>query len=150
MLIIRDYHERDRQDFIRLNTCPINRAHMNGAHSHESASRLFDKLQGEGSTIARAVEVKGRYVGHLFISEQEEGWELGFIFDYACWGQGYATRALKMLMEQLPDNLPTQRLFATIDEGHSASERVIEKLGFIQASRHEDEYGVYYLYRLVN
>ncbi|PMO64177.1 hypothetical protein BCT04_14240 [Vibrio breoganii] len=76
----------------------INRAHMKCAHFYNSASRLFEKLQGEESTIARAVEVNGRYVGHLFISEQEGGWELGFI----------------------------------------------------QASRHEDEYGVYYLYRLVN
>ncbi|GAM73018.1 hypothetical protein JCM19241_2473 [Vibrio ishigakensis] len=53
---LRPYSEEQREAFISLNTCPINRKNMNGPHTIESASKLFDKILAPSNTLlSRAI-----------------------------------------------------------------------------------------------
>lgn len=72
--------------------------------------------------------------GGLFDDPFDPGWgiELGYWFDRAVWGQGYASElaaaAVTFADEQL--GLPQLRAFARPD--NAASRRVLEKAGFTQ------------------
>ena len=60
------------------------------------------------------------------------------------WGEGLATRAAALALA-LHASRP---LVATVDEEHAASIRVLEKSGFVFASREFDEEGSYLVYAL--
>ncbi len=141
---LRPYSEEQREAFISLNTCPINRKNVNGPHTFESASKLFDKILAPSNTLlSRAIYQDEVYLGHIFAIEDDNQWELGFILDKAFWRRGFAEQACRMFVS---DNLSDRRLFATVDEGHLASMRILEKLGFKRKEQREDGFGVFYLY----
>ncbi len=73
-----------------LNCCAKNRAQMNGPHTVSSAKRLFEKvINHEGIYSMAVLDSQTReYMGHLFISQDGDIPELGFIFDKAHWGKG--------------------------------------------------------------
>lgn len=141
---LRSYTEQEREAFISLNICPINRQHMNGPHTRESAAKLFDSILTPTSGLkSRAVYMTEDYVGHIFATLDGERWELGFILDKAYWGKGLASMTCELFISE---QLNGEKLFATVDEGHLPSIRILQKLGFKQKERCEDEFGVYYLY----
>jgi len=55
---------------------------------------------------------------------------LGYCFDDAAWGQGYATEAAHALLWWAFDTLDLNRVQAETDTRNVASARVLEKLGF--------------------
>lgn len=61
---------------------------------------------------------------HIFAIEDDNQWELGFILDKAFWRRGFAEQACRMFVS---DHLSDRRLFATVDESHLASMRILEK-----------------------
>jgi RimJ/RimL family protein N-acetyltransferase len=57
--------------------------------------------------------------------------EVGYWLGESFWGRGIATCALEAITRYAFDNLPDlNRLFAYVDEDHTASIRVLEKAGF--------------------
>jgi RimJ/RimL family protein N-acetyltransferase len=64
--------------------------------------------------------------------DQHHAASIGYIFDPRTWGNGYATEAVKAMME----NLRAQGAFvfkATIDIQNGASKAVVQRLGFQHA-----------------
>jgi RimJ/RimL family protein N-acetyltransferase len=57
---------------------------------------------------------------------------MGYCFDRAAWGQGYATEAARSVIQWAFDSLDANRLQAETDTRNVASARVLEKLGFIR------------------
>ena len=57
---------------------------------------------------------------------------MGYCFDDAAWGQGYATEAARALLEWAFDTLDLNRVQAETDTRNAASARVLEKLGFVR------------------
>ncbi|MEV0004074.1 GNAT family protein [Micromonospora sp. NPDC050980] len=57
---------------------------------------------------------------------------LGYCFDDAAWGQGYATEAARALLGWAFDTLDLNRVQAETDTRNLASARVLEKLGFLR------------------
>jgi [ribosomal protein S5]-alanine N-acetyltransferase len=55
---------------------------------------------------------------------------LGYCFDDAVWGHGYATEAVRALLGWAFDTLDLNRVQAETDTRNVASARVLEKLGF--------------------
>jgi RimJ/RimL family protein N-acetyltransferase len=47
----------------------------------------------------------------------------------SCWGQGYATEALRALLDDLLSRADVHRVTAETMTGHRASRRVMEKAG---------------------
>lgn len=62
-----------------------------------------------------------------------------YMFDMASWGHGYATEALQAYLPELFKHAPSREFVdAAIIEGNIASQRVLEKCGFIREF-HEPE-----------
>lgn len=57
---------------------------------------------------------------------------LGYCFDVAAWGHGYATEAASELLRWSFDTLDLNRVQAETDTRNAASARVLEKLGFVR------------------
>jgi [ribosomal protein S5]-alanine N-acetyltransferase len=57
---------------------------------------------------------------------------MGYCFDDAAWGHGYATEAARALLLWAFDTLEINRVQAETDTRNAASARVLEKLGFVR------------------
>lgn len=56
--------------------------------------------------------------------------ELGYDFHPRAWGRGLATEAASAVMSQAFGELELERVVAVVKPDHSASQRVLEKVGF--------------------
>jgi RimJ/RimL family protein N-acetyltransferase len=61
--------------------------------------------------------------------------EAGWVIDQPHWGQGYATEALKALHDWLAYTHPDAKPVCIIDEGHTRSINVANKLGYTEWTR---------------
>jgi RimJ/RimL family protein N-acetyltransferase len=79
----------------------------------------------EGTTLATIV-ADGTVAGHCVCFGEPGARDVGYWIDRAYWGRGYASEALRLFLEQLPD----RPLKATVAAHNRASMRVLEKNGF--------------------
>lgn len=63
--------------------------------------------------------------------------DVAYVFHPRGWGQGYASEALAALMAFLHKDLGVERCRANIDTRNVASQRLVERLGFVLVSRIE-------------
>jgi RimJ/RimL family protein N-acetyltransferase len=60
---------------------------------------------------------------------------LGYCFEQAAWGHGYATEATRGLLQWAFGTLDLNRVQAQTDTRNLASARVLDKLGFVREGR---------------
>lgn len=100
----------------------------------------------EGHWINFGVEEKGEgvLVGELamgFISATHAHYEVGYVFDPAYAGRGYATEGTAMIVELAFSGLGAHRVSGRLDARNDASARVLEKLGMRREAHFvENEY----------
>lgn len=148
-LSLRHYQPAHKSGFVALNTCAINREHMNGPHTPERAATLFETFLSPDSNslqLAVCLNKSEEYIGHLFATPEDSGYEIGFIFDKAYWGQGLGTEAVQSFLPIVSQTLNTCDIFATVDVDHPASIALLERAGFRQTRQEEDEFGPYWVY----
>jgi len=92
------------------------------------------ELGGEGDWLSAAVVRRddGRLIGDLSLqwaSEQHRTGEIGFIFDPAEQGRGYATEAARAFLRVAFEDLGFHRVIGRTEARNAASVRVLEKLG---------------------
>lgn len=68
-------------------------------------------------------------IGFMWYSESWQSVELGYSFSRDCWNQGYATEALRVVLDSAFASLPLNRAEAQHDIRNPASGRVMEKCG---------------------
>lgn len=100
--------------------------------------RVFTREQAEREAINRsknpdfwAVCLKdtGKLIGNVYLSKQEfETWELGYVFNMNYQGKGYATEAVRALVESLFVNNKAWRIVAFCDPLNTASWKLLERL----------------------
>jgi RimJ/RimL family protein N-acetyltransferase len=98
------------------------------------ARRSVVDLPDESGWINFGVEVKGEgvLIGELamgFISAAHAHYEVGYVFDPAYAGNGYATEGTAMIVELAISGLGAHRVSGRLDARNAASARVLEKLG---------------------
>lgn len=67
--------------------------------------------------------------------------QVGYSVVQSCWGQGYATEALRALVAELLGDVGVRRVFAETMVEHQASRRVMEKAGMRECGRRRAEEG---------
>ncbi len=99
-----------------------------------SASRRMAD-EGSGARVAVDRVSDGAFLGWCSLS----GWNpdyrsasLGYCFDHAAWGHGYATEAAHAVLQWAFDTLDLNRVQAEADTRNLASVRVLEKIGFVR------------------
>lgn len=65
--------------------------------------------------------------------------EAGWIIAQPHWGKGYAFEAMSAALAWFDREHGPQRVACMIEDGHTASVAVAEKLGFVEYARHEPE-----------
>jgi len=103
------------------------------AQEHLARRSIVD-LPVEGGWINFGVEVKGEgvLIGELamgFISATHAHYEVGYVFDPAYAGHGYATEGTTMIVELAFSGLGAHRVSGRLDARNDPSARVLERLG---------------------
>ncbi|MGL5850946.1 MAG: GNAT family N-acetyltransferase [Phycicoccus sp.] len=95
--------------------------------------RIAEEGTGARPAVERAAD--GAFVGWCTFTQWNPEYHsasLGYCFDDAAWGRGYATEAAGALLQWAFDTLDLNRVQAETDTRNIASARVLEKLGFIR------------------
>ena len=94
------------------------------------------RLAAEGDLLElAAVLPDGTLVGDLLLalrSVEHETLEVGYIFSAAHGGRGYATEAVRALLDLAFGGLGARRVTARVDARNTASRRLLERLGVRQ------------------
>jgi RimJ/RimL family protein N-acetyltransferase/DNA-binding MarR family transcriptional regulator len=90
---------------------------------------------GTGVRLAVDRAPGGTFIGWCSLNRWNPDYRsasLGYCFDEAAWGHGYATEAARALLRWAFDTLDLNRVQAETDTRNVASARVLEKLGFVR------------------
>ena len=105
-------------------------------YGRKDAERWIAHVEAQpGPPTAFALVVAGEPVGGIgvepFGDVHRIGGELGYWLGEACWGQGYATEAVRAMVPYGFATLGLLRLQAAVYGPNVASVRVLEKAGFV-------------------
>ena len=84
------------------------------------------KVRADSANVMRTIEVDGSVAGYVCSWPQDGQQLLGYWVGREHWGRGVATRALALLV----DEVPVRPLYAHVAEHNAGSIRVLEKCGF--------------------
>lgn len=96
---------------------PDDRAHFD-AH--------MARVRADPGVTARTVLLDGQAVGHVAAFSRDGDLEVTYTVDRSVWGQGVASRALALLLAEVPD----RPVYARAASDNAASLRVLAKAGF--------------------
>lgn len=107
----------------------------------QSAEWIADNraAMAAGTAIEYGVEFQGRLIGRATFWN---GNELGYIFDQAYWGQGFASEAVAALIDHGFAIRDWTEIIADIDPRNLGSLRLAERLGFRRSGFEKDTYCV--------
>ena len=133
-LIIRNFAEGDVGDLhAYLSQAEIYLFEPGGPIDQEAARLLVEERTKTERFLAVEHIGSGRMIGHLYFAQiepqQNLTWELGYIFNPAWQGQGFATEASRALVEWAFANLQVHRVIANCDQKNPASWKLLEKMG---------------------
>ena len=156
-LVLKLYTEKDKPHLINLFTDEIVMKHvgdgvMTEAQAEAFWQKLFEKLYAKNFNIwAVFTREDLRYVGHAGIyprPTKKEDWELVYFLNQNSWGNGYATEIACRIIEYGFEELNLPKVFATVDDDHLASMRVLEKAGMKFDCYDFDEKGQFSVYSI--
>lgn len=84
-----------------------------------------------GVMAPRVIIADGVLVGQVNVFEQEGTDSIGYWIAREHWGRGIATRAIGLILEEVP----IRPLFARVAAHNSASLRALQRHGFVEVSR---------------
>lgn len=95
-------------------------------------ARLFaDWAAGKTDTVQKAILADGELCGTIGCRPVDGQHEVGYGLSRAAWGRGIATRALGLLLAEVP----IRPVYATVAASNAASIRVLTKHGFAITER---------------
>ena len=153
---LRDYEEADREGFVRINTDPVARQHLDGPLSLSEAHDLFEATVSEtdpaqGVRLAIFDRKSNEYLGHLFFvpwEDQKDEMEWGLLLKPEYWGRGLASEVGEAATHECFRRFGLQRMYATTGLEHTASVQVLKRLGFTLVGRCQDDAGFYGVFTL--
>jgi RimJ/RimL family protein N-acetyltransferase len=139
--VLRPYEERDFDALYAMQSdAEVARWLYNEPRDHAEVRDLLGrKIAGsewreEGDWLSAAVVLResGDVVGDLalhWVSNEHRTGEIGFTFDPARQGNGYATEAARAVLRLAFEDFGLHRVIGRAEPRNSASTRVLEKLG---------------------
>lgn len=156
-MTVRDFAMDDLEDLQAILGDEETMAYSKPTYTRERTAEFLRQfcIEKKGA-VAAVLKATGRVIGYILFHELDEGvYEMGWFFNRACWGHGYAFEACKPVMGYAFDERNAHKIFAeTIDGGRSVG--LMKKLGMkpegIQRSQVKDRSGTWadlYLYGLL-
>jgi RimJ/RimL family protein N-acetyltransferase len=91
--------------------------------------------EGSGARLVMERVSDGVFIGWCGLSRWDPGYRsasLTYCLDEAAWGHGYATEAVRALLQWAFDTMDLNRVQAETDTRNTGSARVLDKLGFVR------------------
>lgn len=86
-----------------------------------------------------AVVLDNKVIGKIYFSDKGFGnFEIGYTFNKAYQGKGYACESIKGMMEYAFASLGVRRIFAEIDTRNEKSIKLVERLGMRKEAEHKE------------
>lgn len=104
-----------------------NRMALTFPRTREAFDSHWSRVLGDPRITARAVLVGETLLGSISCFPLDGHDHIGYWIDRAHWGQGVASRALRLLLQEVAK----RPLFAAVATSNKASRRVLEKCGFV-------------------
>lgn len=96
----------------------------------DAAAALATERSKSDDSIAVCLRGSGRLIGDLFMmSEPPDTWSVGWNFNAAFSGAGYASEAARALFDYLFAERHARRLYAYVEDTNLPSQRLCERLG---------------------
>lgn len=105
---------------------------LSQAEEHVARNRAFSKL---GENVPWGIEKDGLLVGTVTLHDwnvYSERAEIGYMLARSLWGQGLAREATTLAIDHAFGPLGLRRLEADIDPRNMASQKLLERLGFVR------------------
>ena len=141
-LIARRFTPRDLDAFVAMRADPEVARFQSWENFSEEDGRAFleptaQRNPGDPGWFQFVLERKEdqRFVGDCGLKTSETDprlAQIGYTIARPYWNQGYATEAVRGLLEYSLANFPIHRIIASVDPRHIASVRVLEKAGFVK------------------
>lgn len=135
-LVLEPLQESDFDDIARLHAdADVRRFFPDGIQNRkqtEERMQYFLKVYAETGLpcfVIRDIETN-EFIGRCGFGEIDTGEiEVGYLIKKACWNRGYASEALKGLLNWALNNIDSEYIIAFAPIEHTASHRVMEKGG---------------------
>ena len=157
-LIFRQYQEEDKDALIQLFTDVDVMKHVgDGVVTTEEVEKIwtniFEKYYAKNINSIWIIFAKddNRHIGHATLSPRstkKEDWELSYILRKEEWGKGFATEIARKIVDYGFNEIELNEIYATIDDDHFNSIKVLEKIGMKFERFEYDEQGRYSVYVL--
>jgi len=103
--------------------------------SRESAIDFFKTIV-ENHSWFKAICLDQKVIGSITLDKRKGAYsctaELGYVLSRKYWNNGYATKAINLAIQNGFEDLQIARIEAFVDPANIASQRVLEKTGFIK------------------
>ncbi|MBP1577726.1 MAG: GNAT family N-acetyltransferase [Oscillospiraceae bacterium] len=97
--------------------------------------RTLDKRIASQEMIAVELKDSGKMIGNIYLGKRDfESLEIGFVFNRAYWGNGYAKEGCQKLID-IAFSSGIHRIFAECDPENANSWHMLESLGFKREAR---------------
>lgn len=135
-LILRPILKRDKYDYFEIyqhqETC---RYLLHDAWTLNDLNQNFDKrLPYQSLSKNKHIEIscvlKNKVIGHIVVwyTDMKETVELGYVFHHAYLHQGYATEALRAIIQYLFHTMKVHRIYTNMDARNISSLRLCQRV----------------------
>ncbi|MGE5579295.1 MAG: GNAT family N-acetyltransferase [Bacillota bacterium] len=120
------------------------------------AETVSDEEECKAKAAARAnskafwavtLKETGKMIGHVYFAQADPPefltWEIGYIFNPAFWGKGYATEACRRILKYGFEDLGAHRVTAGCSPDNPPSWRLLERLG-MRREAYEKKFGFFH------
>lgn len=133
-LIVRNFKKEDWKDlFEYLSQKEVLKYEPENPSDEEDCRKKAEDRSKGNNFFAVCLKDTGKMIGHLFFQQIEPTdfltWELGYIFNPAYYGRGYATEASKRILKFGFEELGAHRITALCNPENIPSWRLMERLG---------------------
>ena len=157
-MIIRDFTMKDRNDMQEILGDAETMQNCEPAYTIEKTADFLQRFCIEKKGAVAAVHKETlKVIGYILFNELGEGvYEMGWIFNRAFWGRGFAYESCRAVMDYAFDQMDAHKVFAETIDGIK-SVNLMKKLGMkpegIQRSQTKDNLGSWadlYLYGILS
>lgn len=102
-----------------------------GVFTPEESRQEAIRRSGDASFWAVCLKDTEKLIGNVYLAKQHfDTWELGYVFNRSFQGKGYATEAIRALLDVIFAEQGAHRAVAMCNPMNRASWRLLERLGF--------------------
>ena len=99
-------------------------------YSEEQSRQEAARRAADGNFFAVCLKTPDKLIGNLYLSGQAfDAWELGYVFNAAYLGKGYATEAVRALLGHAFRELNARRIVAMCNPLNVRSWKLLERVG---------------------